>query len=82
MHVEKGRFGQFFLFIGLIALVIFFTIDQSQQFQAGFFFAGILLAGVGVFLIWRDWKRPPPANRFRLLRKRKRTPKPDQNHQD
>jgi hypothetical protein len=79
MPIEKGRFGQFFLFIGLILLVIFFTVDPSQESLIGFFFLGLILAGLGVFLIWRDWKRPPPADRFRMLRRMRRKP-PREGH--
>jgi Na+/melibiose symporter-like transporter len=71
MEVKKGRLGQFFLFIGLILLVVFFTTDRSEVSQIGFFFIGIFLAVIGVIVIWKDWKRPPSA-RFRLVKKLRR----------
>jgi Na+/melibiose symporter-like transporter len=68
MEVKKGRLGQFFLYIGLILLVVFFTTDRSEVSQIGFFFIGIFFAVMGVIIIWKDWKRPPSA-RFRLVKK-------------
>ena len=69
MRVEKGRVGQFFLFIGVILLIIFFSIDPDATPLVSFFFWGIGLAGLGLYLIRRDWKKPPPSERFRLFRK-------------
>ncbi len=69
MEIEKGRVGQFILFIGLILLVIFFTTDQAKHPQYELFFFGLIGVGCGVYLIWRDLKPPPESQRFRSLRK-------------
>lgn len=69
MHIEKGRLGEFFLFIGLILLIIFFATDQSQDPQAWLFFLGLLVLGLGFYFIRRDWKPPGPSQRFRIFRK-------------
>jgi len=69
MQVEKGRVGQFFLFVGIILLVIFFSIDPGAPPLFSFFFWGIGLIGLGWYLVRRDWKEPPPSERFRILRK-------------
>ncbi|RPI87030.1 MAG: hypothetical protein EHM41_06440 [Chloroflexi bacterium] len=68
MRIEKGRLGQFFLFIGLLLLVIFFLAGKDETPPARFFFAGAFLTGLGTFMIWKDWKPGPPSGRFRLLR--------------
>jgi hypothetical protein len=70
MHVEKRRIGQFFLFIGLIALVIFFTVDHSVDSGIEYFFIGLLLTGIGSALIWRDRKPPQDSRRFRMFRRK------------
>ncbi len=70
MNIEKGRIGQFFLFVGLIMLVIFFATGQNESPSVAIFFGGLILAGLGVYLIWRDWKPKPPSNRFRILRRK------------
>ncbi len=77
MKIEKSRIGQFFLFIGLIMLVIFFATGQNESPSVGIFFAGLIIAGLGVYLIWRDWKPKPPSNRFRILRRK--PPKKSEN---
>jgi hypothetical protein len=70
MQVEKRKVGQFFLYLGLILLVIFFASDQAQHPAYGYFFAGAGLVFLGGYLMWRD--RPPVepnTERFRTLRK-------------
>jgi uncharacterized membrane protein (DUF4010 family) len=78
MDIKKDRIGRFFFFIGILLLIVFFNIDQSESASVPIFFSGILLSGLGVFIIWRNWKRPPPAERFRVFRKRNKTPKDKQ----
>ena len=68
MNVEKGRLGSFFVFIGLVLLVIFFTTDQAQNPSYGFFFFGAFSLLGGGYLIWRDFKPSTPVERFRGLR--------------
>ncbi|MFO7623575.1 MAG: hypothetical protein R6V73_04435 [Anaerolineales bacterium] len=81
MQVEKGRVGQYFIFVGVILLIIFFSIDPGAPPLFGFFFWGIVLIGLGLYLIRRDWKKPPPSGRFRLLRKLRRQPKDNANEE-
>lgn len=75
MHVETGRVGQFFLFVGVILLVIFFSTDPDTPPLVGFFLWGAGLVLLGLYMIRRDWKAPPPSERFRLLRRLRRRPK-------
>jgi hypothetical protein len=75
MHVEKGRVGQYFLFVGILLLVIFFSTDPDTPPLVGFFLCGVGLVLFGLYLIRRDWKTPPPSGRFRLLRRLRRQPK-------
>jgi hypothetical protein len=69
METEKGRIGQFFLFIGLILLVIFFFTDQAQNPSYGYFFFGAASTFLGGYLMWRYRKPGPQADRFRSLRR-------------
>jgi len=46
----KKRLGNFFIFCGLICLVIFFTSNAFILDDAVFFFAGISLSSLGLLL--------------------------------
>lgn len=75
MHVERGRVGQYFLFVGVLLLAIFFSTDPGTPPLVGFFLWGAGLVLLGLYLIRRDWKTPPTSGRFRLLRRLRRRPK-------
>jgi cadmium resistance protein CadD (predicted permease) len=77
MHIRLGRLGQFLLFIGIILLVVFFVSDQNTYFQPGFFFVGLVLAFLGVYIIWRDWKPTGQSKRFRTLRRLRKKDEPE-----
>jgi len=66
----KRKIGQFFLYLGLILLVIFFTTDQAQHPAYGYFFSGFGLALLGILMMWR-YRNPvePNTERFRTVRK-------------
>jgi len=70
MHMERTRVGQFFLFIGLILLIIFFTTDHSQNKGAEYLLIGLLSCIFGIALIWRNRKPHQESKRFRIFRKR------------
>jgi hypothetical protein len=74
MHVERGKVGQYFLFLGVLLLVIFFSTDPAAPPLIGFFVWGAVLALFGLYLIRRNWKTPQPSSRFRLLRRLRRRP--------
>jgi hypothetical protein len=78
MEVQPGRFGSFFFFIGFILLIIFYVTTQGPAPQVGFFFSGAFLLVIGFLLLWRNWRKPSKAERFRMLRKMHRIPQ-DQN---
>jgi hypothetical protein len=82
MHIRLGRIGQFFFFIGIILLVVFFATDQNKSFQPGFFFFGLVLSFLGVYLIWRDWKPVGESKRFRMLRRMRKKDTHDQKEPD
>jgi uncharacterized membrane protein len=65
----KRRVGVFLIIIGLILLVVFFTIDQSERAQPGLFFSGLFSVLLGVALVWRNREPPMPSERFRSVRK-------------
>ncbi len=77
MNIRLGRLGQFLLFVGIILLVVFFVSDQNTYFQPGFFFVGLLLSFLGVYIIWRDWKPTTESKRFRTLRKLRKKEEPE-----
>ena len=65
MNIEKGRLGQFFIFMGLVLLLIFFTTDQAKNPSYGLFFLGAIGVLFGGYLIWRGMKPAAPVERFR-----------------
>ena len=65
----KRRIGHFLVVVGLILLVVFFTIDQSQKSQPGLFFSGLASLFLGYILIWRNRPTPKPSERFGAFRK-------------
>jgi hypothetical protein len=69
------RIGEFFLFIGLILLVIFFASDQSQELAWGYLIIGGGLVILGGILMWRRRGPEIESNRFRTYRKLRDRPK-------
>jgi hypothetical protein len=70
MPVEKGKVGQFFIFIGLILLVVFFISSLGRIPAFGYLLGGLGLMGLGGYLYIQD--RPPVdpnTARFRTVRK-------------
>lgn len=70
MPVEKSKVGQFFIFIGLILLVIFFVSGQGRIPAFGYLLGGLGLVCLGGYLYFQD--RPPVdphTTRFRTVRK-------------
>ena len=69
MRSAKSKTGRFLLFIGLILLVIFFTMDQAKHPSYGFFCVGIIAAILGGILLVRGHQPPTESMRFRTLRR-------------
>ena len=70
MQVEKGKVGQFFFFIGLILLVVFFISSLGRIPAFGYLLGGLGLMVLGGYLYIQD--RPPAdpnTARFRTVRK-------------
>ena len=70
MQVEKGKVGQFFFFIGLILLVVFFISSLGRIPAFGYLLGGLGLMVLGGYLYIQD--RPPVdpnTARFRTVRK-------------
>jgi K+ transporter len=68
MQVSKSKIGAFFLYIGLILVVVFFATDPTEVSSYGAFFGGVACVWLGLFLIWRDLKTPGESQRFRRWR--------------
>jgi hypothetical protein len=69
MHIEKGRVGEFFLFVGLILLILFAGAGQAGATQLEFLCLSLITFALAFWLIWKDWKAPAPRSRFGLSRK-------------
>ena len=69
------QIGQFFFFIGVILLVIFFASDQSENTAWGYFISGAALIALGGYLMWRNRRTDLENNRFRAYRKMRDRPK-------
>lgn len=64
----KRRVGQFFFFISLIVLVVFFATVQAQQPQYELFLVGLVGIVLGGALTLRNRTSAPSVERFRTLR--------------
>lgn len=64
----SARIGQFFVYLGLIALVIFLATAQATRPAFSYLCGGALSLLFGIFLISRIKSTPTDAGRFRLLR--------------
>ncbi len=69
MQVGKSKIGRFLLFIGLILLVVFFTINQAQHPAYGYFCVGLVILLLGGWLIVRGQQQPAESMRFRTVRR-------------
>lgn len=65
---QIGRVGLFFLFLGVILLVLFIGTEQVNQPQYPLCFAALVVLALGTALILREAKPAQPVERFRLLR--------------
>jgi hypothetical protein len=82
MDVFKARIGQFFFFIGSILLIIFFSVDPTQNPQINMLFSGFLLTGLGMVIIWRNRNRSTQTERFRTLRRIQSRPKKEKKNKE
>jgi hypothetical protein len=66
----KRKIGLFFIYLGLILLVVFFVSDQALHPSYGYFFGGFGLSFLGIYLFWRSHAPVDPnTERFRTMRK-------------
>jgi len=65
----KRRVGVFLVIVGLIMLVVFFTIDQSERPLPGLFFSALACVFLGAVVAWHYREPPKPSERFRSVRK-------------
>jgi hypothetical protein len=70
MTTISWRVGQFFIFVGLIGLVIFFMSERAGQPDFRYFIGAVITLPLGVLLMWRG-RNPPQEQsaRFRTLRR-------------
>jgi Na+/melibiose symporter-like transporter len=69
MQVGMSKIGRFLFFIGLILLVIFFTVDQAKNPSYGYLCVGAFIIILGALLMWRGQASHSESMRFRTLRK-------------
>ncbi len=67
---ELGRrLGQFFFFLGVFLLVLFWGSVESGAAMSDFLLGGVGSVLVGIWLLWRNRPPPPEVERFKTLRK-------------
>jgi O-antigen/teichoic acid export membrane protein len=69
------QIGEFFLFIGIVLLVIFFASDQSENTAWGYFIGGAALTALGGYLMWRNRRPDLESGRFKSYRRMRDRPK-------
>jgi hypothetical protein len=69
MRSARSKLGRFFLFIGLILLVVFFAMDQAKHPSYGFLCVGLVVVILGALLVVRGHQPPAESMRFRTLRR-------------
>ncbi len=79
MKVQKRRIGEFFLFICLVLMILFFASDQGETPMIGLFFASLLSGLLGFYFIRKDWKPPAESARFRMFRKSSQNKQGEEN---
>ena len=65
-----GRVGQFFVFVAIIILIVFFVSDRLQAPNYIYFCSGFILLVLGVYAMWRGRNPPELSGRFGMLKKR------------
>lgn len=69
MQSGKSKIGRFLFFIGLILLVIFFTMDQAIHPAYSYLCVGVVVVILGAILMLRGQQPPAESMRFRTLRR-------------
>lgn len=73
----KWQVGQFLVILGFLLLIVYFMTSQEHSPLYLSFCAGVLVLGLGGYLMWIGRNPPQPSDRFRALRslseKRKRS---------
>ena len=64
-----GKIGGFFLTVGLLMLIIFYATSSAGQPAYGMLVGGLVSAGLGFFLWWKNRQPPPPSEYFQAMRK-------------
>jgi hypothetical protein len=73
-----GSLGRFFLFIGIVMMMVYFATDLSESPVFSLFFAGLGLIILGIALIRKQHPPPTHSERFRLIRKLARKEKKEE----
>jgi hypothetical protein len=67
----KNRFGKFFIWVGLILLLLFVAADivEVENLNAWYLLSGVVFTAFGIYLSILGRKPPEESGRFRTLRK-------------
>lgn len=65
----KKRFGNLFILIGSVLLVLFFISDYLDQVNGWYLLFGLIFSAFGVRLAWKGRTPPEPSRRFRMVKK-------------
>ncbi len=68
----KNQIGQFFMVVGLIVLAVFCATTHANSPVYPICIGGLAIFAFGSYLFWRGYSAPPPSERFRMLRNRKK----------
>lgn len=63
------KFGNFFLIISLLLMIVFVMSDLAGDTQYLLFLGGLALFLAALYLISRSKKDPEPSGRFKMARK-------------
>lgn len=62
-----ARMGKFFIFLSFVLFLLFSVSDQAGRPDFDYFFSSVISLAFGLYLR-RKVPKPPPPERFRLLR--------------
>jgi VIT1/CCC1 family predicted Fe2+/Mn2+ transporter len=64
-----SQIGMFFLFIGLILLLIFGAVASAGEYVVSMCLAGSALFALGATIMWKNRKPPTPSDRFHTVKR-------------
>ena len=75
----RWQIGQFLIYMGLIALILFFITDQVDDPYYLVFCSGVLIMILGGYIMWKSRSPAPSSGRFRMLHRNAEKRQHDKN---